>query len=204
MPTESSAPRRWGYTGYASCGTRFQRVCPTQVGIHRRIRSIESLSRCLPHAGGDTPYETYERHCAARSAPRRWGYTVAKPETADDSQVCPTQVGIHPYSPAWIRFRLRLPHAGGDTPFGVLRPRVTLPSAPRRWGYTVVSPQGLEPRTVCPTQVGIHLQVSIRTGNWQGLPHAGGDTPHPSGRPTQSGQSAPRRWGYTRARPLSM
>ena len=33
---------------------------------------------------------------AISSAPRRWGYTLAKQPEEIQQKVCPTQVGIHP------------------------------------------------------------------------------------------------------------
>ena len=196
-PLSRSAPRRWGYTFGSLVTISAVNVCPTQVGIHLSSSWVVRNRLSLPHAGGDTPGKGIGVLEIYTSAPRRWGYTVGSFYFLSYEHVCPTQVGIHLAEKMDKITLTSLPHAGGDTPLPHPYANLFLPSAPRRWGYTVGSFYFLSYEHVCPTQVGIHLIRKQVGGQTVSLPHAGGDTPEISVTVRVVSESAPRRWGYT-------
>ena len=157
-----------------------------------------ALAARLPHAGGDTPRCRCCHRCRCWSAPRRWGYTADVQCKKADVQVCPTQVGIHRNRNRISETLTCLPHAGGDTPDGQVGAWPQTSSAPRRWGYTSCNGSGSTSGAVCPTQVGIHLNMRRYSLALKSLPHAGGDTPAKQQDQPLRSPSAPRRWGYTR------
>ncbi len=89
------APRKWGFTSTRARTRKNGKVCPAQVGIHRRSGATGRSERCLPRASGDLPDQGDAQGHSRSFAPRKWGFTVTDLDALLKQKVCPAQVGIH-------------------------------------------------------------------------------------------------------------
>jgi len=197
MDVVLSAPRMWGWTEILTDAEVRALLSPTHVGMDRCCGADGPHEDPQPHACGDGPRIPAQVLAVVDSAPRMWGWTEAPPGKRPPRPLSPTHVGMdrgaRPGTPA----SRTQPHACGDGPEREPETPLEALSAPRMWGWTVVSRPSRGGPDLSPTHVGMDLGDLIRLAPQPPQPHACGDgPPDPAGawfRPV----SAPRMWGWT-------
>ena len=92
----------------------YQQVCPTYVGMNRRVYPMIRQTCGMPHVCGDEPEIT--------------------PPGKTRLTVCPTYVGMNRGPILGSIRQNRMPHVCGDEPLEQFYQAGFLPYAPRMWG----------------------------------------------------------------------
>ncbi len=177
VTTLSMSPRTWGWTGGGDGMTRLTPDVPTHVGVDRSAcRGTRPAGRC-PHARGGGPFLQALDDGAVLMSPRTWGWTVERPDIADEYVGCPHARGGGP--------RRRKPSAPSTS------------MSPRTWGWTRRIPLDSPWRADVPTHVGVDRWEHDRPADVAGCPHARGGGPVVTIAFAVSGSMSPRTWGWT-------
>src|SRR5438445_634603 len=110
---------------------------------------------CVPHARGDGPSTDVVSLVVPGCSPRAWGWTDYIINTARNSAVFPTRVGMDRRWPASGTCSGCVPHARGDGPPIETTGGVGYGCSPRAWGWTGEAMETTVNEHVFPTRVGM-------------------------------------------------